>query len=105
MAGLIKFIAVDMEVLYIARWNKGSNIHEVVFDLKDPTQDPYYSTDIKNKTASILHTYRQPGQYLATVSICNLLGCADVSIIKKYLIPLNCSTVSFWDLENTSVVF
>ena len=81
--GSINFTVPGMEVLFIVHWNEGSNIHEVVFDLKDPNQDLYDAMYIDNKTASVVHAYSEAGEYPATVSVCNLLDCIDVSCDKK----------------------
>ena len=70
---------MDTEVEFIANWTRGSNVHEVVFDVKDPTVEPYSASTIGNRSATTYHTYREAGEYPVTATIRNLLGFVEVS--------------------------
>ena len=75
----MRFVGVDTEVEFIANWTHGSNVHEVVFDVKDPVVELISAPTIGNMSATARHTYREAGEYPVTATIRNLLGIVQVS--------------------------
>ena len=75
----MRFVRVDTEVEFIANWTHGSNVHEVVFDVKDPAVELISASTVGNMSASARHTYREAGEYPVTATISNLLGLVEVS--------------------------
>ncbi len=77
---LRKFWGVGEPVDFVVRWDSGSHISDLEFDMKDPEgQSAYFRPDWGNRTARKSHSYSSEGHYHVSVKAWNRVGTVEVS--------------------------